>query len=579
VPQLRVIVTAFGTVRGKDLDDLRASGLTNQTIQEAGVYTEQDEWKLADILNCLPETPRKEVPRHLLFGGLVFPHWDLDGSVNCYAAVKPHQPKTHKGKPVKYENPHGKPVRAYFPTKSLDKLNDGQSPIYITEGVKKALALSQLDLAAIGIPGIWCGCKTNCPDELSPDLAAISWQDRDVYIAFDYDPSPEVRRDADKAKTRLAKALKSAGVKDVFSIEVPPGTSNGSKQGTTSKQGIDDYLVAQSVDTGSGNKLNDLICLQTEAFAKLIGDASPILVGMEGNKFNDLICFRKEPMLGTDAYHGFIGEYLKAIGPLTEATHPCLLGNLIPALCTRIGPDIFTYGGDKEPPKVFVAIVGPTARGRKGTGWTPSRELMRKTAHDFWVKGLQPANGLSSGEGLIAKVADKRTWNEETKDWDIEEQEKRLLVLEPEFSKVLKQNRRDANILSEIIRQAYDGPDLSVLTKVPLGARGTHINILGHITPDELRRRLTDLEIANGFANRFLWLAVKSGTWIVQPEPIPSKVLDPLAERLKDIFKFTDTLQKPLPNAILPPAVWVEMDGETKVLWAKEYKELNSSTR
>ena len=82
---------------------------------------------------------------------------------------------------------------AYFPVESLPKLCDGTSPIIMTEGEKKALALAQLGLAAIGIGGIWCGCKKQS-DELIDDLEAIDWTNRVAHIVFDYDAKPETRR-------------------------------------------------------------------------------------------------------------------------------------------------------------------------------------------------------------------------------------------------------------------------------------------------------------------------------------------------------------------------------------------------
>ncbi len=42
----------------------------------------------------------------------------------------------------------------------------------------------------------------------------------------------------------------------------------------------------------------------------------------------------------------------------------------------------------------------------------------------------------------------------------------------------------------------------------PLRASAAHIGIIGHITKDELLRYLTATELANGFANRFLLVAV-----------------------------------------------------------------------
>jgi hypothetical protein len=43
----------------------------------------------------------------------------------------------------------------------------------------------------------------------------------------------------------------------------------------------------------------------------------------------------------------------------------------------------------------------------------------------------------------------------------------------------------------------------------PLRATGAHVAILGHITRDELLRYLTATELANGFANRYLLVAVE----------------------------------------------------------------------
>jgi hypothetical protein len=82
--------------------------------------------------------------------------------------------------------------------------------------------------------------------------------------------------------------------------------------------------------------------------------------------------------------------------------------------------------------------------------------------------------------------------------------------MEGEFASVLKVMRRETNTLSAIIRQAWDGARLQVLTrKDPIKATGAHISIVGHITKPELLRHLTETEGANGFANRFVWLMVR----------------------------------------------------------------------
>jgi hypothetical protein len=130
-------------------------------------------------------------------------------------------------------------------------------------------------------------------------------------------------------------------------------------------------------------------------------------------------------------------------------------------------------------------------------------------------------SGLSSGEGLIYTVRDATRRREPIKEkgrvvdyQDVEEDpgvsDKRLLVVEPEFSNTLRVMTRDGNTLSVRVREAWDSGQLRAMTKnSPAVATGAHISIIGHITRDELERCLTATDAANGFANRFLWICVR----------------------------------------------------------------------
>ena len=69
-------------------------------------------------------------------------------------------------------------------------------------------------------------------------------------------------------------------------------------------------------------------------------------------------------------------------------------------------------------------------------------------------------SGLSSGEGLIAQVADP----------DPDEPggdaiDKRKLVVEPEFAQVMKVLAREGNTLSPVVRDAWDGKTLQTINK------------------------------------------------------------------------------------------------------------------
>jgi hypothetical protein len=127
-----------------------------------------------------------------------------------------------------------------------------------------------------------------------------------------------------------------------------------------------------------------------------------------------------------------------------------------------------------------------------------------------WAADRQ-ASGLASGEGLISAINDPESDCDKS---DISDQspdaDKRLMVVEPEFSRVLRVCRREGNTLSSVIRQAWDGDTLRVMTRhQPLKASGAHISVVAHITEEELSRELTDTDTLNGFANRFLWVVVR----------------------------------------------------------------------
>ena len=57
----------------------------------------------------------------------------------------------------------------------------------------------------------------------------------------------------------------------------------------------------------------------------------------------------------------------------------------------------------------------------------------------------------------------------------------------------------------------------------PLKATGAHISIVGHITKDEVRARLTRTDMANGFANRFLFCLVKRARFLPHRRSISMK--------------------------------------------------------
>jgi hypothetical protein len=250
-------------VSAEDLANLRESGLTDLTILLSRIRTVTgSSSELARILNRDPTASA-------CLGGLLFPYHELDGKLNHYARLRPHHPRNGKdGKVVKYESPAGEAPRAYYAVPTLPKLRDGVSPVHWSEGEKKALCKSQLGLASVGLGGVWSWKKKDS-DELLDDILPLAGN-RDHYITFDWDPKPETRRQTALAARRFARALRKAGAKEVYLVELPPGDGPG-------KVGEDDFIVAKGGEA----------YLALVAAAKPVPDKVRVVVGTDEHRVNE----------------------------------------------------------------------------------------------------------------------------------------------------------------------------------------------------------------------------------------------------------------------------------------------------
>ncbi len=206
------------------LKDLRASGLSDETIRCAGIYSEEGHLRIATILN------RKKWSRKC-GSVLVFPFKDETGAV-VLQRVKPDNPPKRNGKPAKYLSPSGSQVRAYIPPGVFDVLADSSRELLITEGEKKALKASQERFPCLGLTGVDCW-HVKRSSALIPDLERVKWNGRLVFIVFDSDAAenPNVRDNV----TLLADALRKRGAK--VKVVWLPSESDGAKVG------LDDFLV------------------------------------------------------------------------------------------------------------------------------------------------------------------------------------------------------------------------------------------------------------------------------------------------------------------------------------------------
>ena len=179
-----------------------------------------------------------------------------------------------------------------------------------------------------------------------------------------------------------------------------------------------------------------------------------------------------DAVLSDDAYHGVLGEFVRAVAPQTEADPAAILVSALVAIGNVIGnKPYFVADGDTHHTNLFAVCVGESGNARKGVSLKRALAIL-----DDEYRNKNLVHGLSSGEGLINAVRDAvMKFDADTGQYQIVEEgvtDKRLLVTETEFAQVLKAIKREGNTLSPIVRNAFDGLTLSVLTKQHQKATG-----------------------------------------------------------------------------------------------------------
>jgi 5S rRNA maturation endonuclease (ribonuclease M5) len=297
------------------------------------------------------------------------------------------------------------------------------------------------------------------------------------------------------------------------------------------------------------------------------------------------------------AFHGLAGKIVASLDPYTEADPIAILVQLLTVFGNLLGRTAhFKAESDEHYGNLFTVLVGDSAKGRKGTSFSRVRNLAIHADPKWAERNI--SSGLASGEGLLWHIRDASTEKPTTRTGEtiVDEgvKDKRLMVVEPEFARVLQVCEREANTLSAVLRQAWDTGNLSVLTKkLATKVTGGHMSIIGHITRDELKRLLSSTAAANGFANRFLWVAVRrskmlpeGGEWPVKEWTLWGDEVKHAVERAHALTPINcldqpDSSDQPglrLPgtghNSVLQHPV-MKRDAAARELWHQVYPELS----
>lgn len=433
---------------------------------------------------------------------------------------------------------------------------DPEEFVWFTEGEKDALNLVGLGLVATTNPG-----GSSAWGKLERPELELAFGGRSVVIVLDHDePS---RKWARKMAEAIYPVAREVRVLDLFT---------GSAAGWAEHSDVTDWIARE----GKGSKEEIARRLAELAYERPLWDPAARIEGPDqAGEDEDLIDVPEWPAPPrAEAFRGLLGELVDAIAPHTESDRVAILAQILVGFGNLIGRSAhFRVEADHHYCNLFTCLVGPSAKARKGSSWGISRWLLR-SIDPLWADH-RIQSGLNSGQGLVHAVRDpiyKREpvreqgrvvrYEEVMADGGVDD--KRLLCVEPEFTSVLRAFDQEANLLSEILRQAWDGIPLGTMTKTnQTRATGAHVSIIGHATIHDLRMKLNASSATNGFANRFLWLCVRRAGLL----PLGGRIFEVDFTRILGELTHAAGLARDL------GAVGLERGAEE--LWCAEYPRLS----
>lgn len=222
------------------LADLRKSGLTDETIARQHFRTVPPDM-IDRLLGFRAAGVRHAyvIPFPDLRGGWQLDHVKLkvfgDGDVETMRGAhvevaKPERRRGYNGGARKYLGRREEPPRLFLVLATMDRALRGDEPLYLVEGEKKALAVGQLGLPAVGLESIW-GWHRKAERDLLPDFDDVGLSGRAVEIIPDSDWRANAQ--INQSVHGLAAGLRHRGAR-VRVVLVPPEC-----------KGIDDFLVSR----------------------------------------------------------------------------------------------------------------------------------------------------------------------------------------------------------------------------------------------------------------------------------------------------------------------------------------------
>lgn len=266
------------------------------------------------------------------------------------------------------------------------------------------------------------------------------------------------------------------------------------------------------------------------------------------------------------AFHGVLGRLTLGTQPNTESNALFVLMHLLAFFAGIIGRGAHIVIDTPVYLNIYVALVGITGKGRKGTAGRCAMAIWREIDEKFTDENI--GGGLNSGAGLLYHLRDPSP-KENNKGQPIDEgvADKRAVFLEEELAAALMQGHRENEPSLCYLREFFDGRRvIRSCTKDPTRVTEGHLVAVGHCNEDDVSAHVTDKDKGNGTVNRFVWLFGRRSKKVKNPRLSDSiNKLRNEIEELKGAIQFGMQVGE------------VGLSPEAEKLWDTLYDELEET--
>ncbi|MFJ4791919.1 DUF3987 domain-containing protein [Kitasatospora purpeofusca] len=202
--------------------------------------------------------------------------------------------------------------------------------------------------------------------------------------------------------------------------------------------------------------------------------------------------------MSTITLYGPIGRAVEKVSPYVECDPVGIYVAALSMWSAAIGQTVkVSSRGNARPALVWSALIGGTGKG-KGTALRAAQHVMKPALGRFLE--THTTSGITSGASLVNYLAEQVEATEETEAG----RDVRALVLEEEWSEVLRRVRRDASFTAKL-RSAWDGAPLRNTTKAEAqSVDDPAVAFHAHITPSDWTKYIGATEAAGGSYNRIM---------------------------------------------------------------------------